>query len=369
MPLDTAVIGAGTVSGVHLSGIAKNPRTNLVGVCDIDEQQATSAARRYDIDAYTDVDDLLSDRSLDWVHVCTPVQTHLEIAKKAIAAGVPLLIEKPVTETAAEVEELARLAEEHDVPVSPVHQHLFKPAVLKVREMIDSGELGRIRAVNLMFAGNTLPDEVNRGSWVFDLDGGEFEEGLPHPLYLLLGLGGYPTNRSDVSISTALAGEYEHPFTYDSTQLQYTTDDDVLCNATVFAGGRPKREITVHGEKKTVTIDNHLQMVHSIDSDFTSSPVSKTTQALREAGSRITGIGQNVRLVLETRVSDDWETQKRGTTHYEQFDRTAMALESGSSMPVPLSSARWTIALMNDIRTTASTEPDQPMIERTAVPK
>ncbi len=364
MPLDTAVIGAGTVSGTHLSGTAKNPRTNLVGVCDTDEQSARDAASSYGIAAYTDLGEMLADRSLDWLHVCTPVQTHLPIAKQAIAAGVPLLIEKPVTETLDEVEELSRLADENDVPVSPVHQHLFRPAVLTAREMIRSGELGRIRAVDLVFAGNTPPDDVNRGSWVFDLPGGEFEEGLPHPLYLLLGLGGYPTDRSDVDVRTALAGDYDHPFDYDSVQLQYRTADDVLCNATMFGGGRPKREITIHGEEKTVTIDNHLQMIEVIDSDFTQSPVKKTKQALREAGGRLTGIANNARLVAETSFSDDWETEKRGTSHYEQFDRTAKALETGSEMPVPLSSARWTITLMHEIREAASDETSRQVTQR-----
>lgn len=365
MPVDTAVIGAGTVSGIHLSGIAKNPRTNLVGVCDVDENHAREAANEYDIDPYFDVDELLADRSLDWLHVCTPVQTHLEIAKKAITAGVPLLIEKPVTETVEEIDELVRLSEEHDVPISPVHQHLFKPAIIPVRDLIQSGELGQIRAVDLVFAGNTPPDAVNRGSWVFDLPGGEFEEGLPHPFYLLLGLGGYPAARSAVDVSTTLSGDYEQPFTYDSVQLQYVTESNTLCSATVLGGGRPKREITVHGTEQSITIDNHLQMTRVIDSDYTRSPVSKTKRALRDAGERLTGITRNARMVFETALSDDWETEKVGTSHYELFDRTAKALENDDPMPVPLSSAQWTIYLMHETRNATTTKRENPVLQTT----
>jgi len=364
MPLDTAVVGAGTISDLHLSGVAKNPRTNLVGICDVDEQQAKDAADRYEISPYFDVDELLADQSLDWLHVCTPVQTHLEISKKAIEAGVPLLIEKPVTETIEELETLERLAHDNDVPVSPVHQHLFRPAVLTAREMIQSGELGRIRGVDLVFAGNTPPDEVNRGSWVFDLPGGEFEEGLPHPIYLMLGIGGYPRDSSDISAKTALAGDYGGKFQYDTAQVQYVTSDDILCSVKMIGGGRPKRQILVHGEEKTIAVDLHLQMVQVVDADFTRSPISKTKQALRYAGSRLTGIARNARLVLKTRMADDWETEKRGTSHYEQFAQTAKALEDGSEMPVPLSSSRWTIQTMDRIREAATSEKEHAAKQR-----
>lgn len=364
MPLDTAVVGAGSISELHLSGIAKNPRTKLVGVCDVDEQQARSAATSYDITPYFDVDELLAAESLDWLHICTPVQTHFDISKQAIEAGIPLLIEKPVTETVDELERLDRLANEHGVPISPVHQHLFRPAVVTAREMIESGELGQLRGVDLVFAGNTPPDEVNRGSWVFELPGGEFEEGLPHPIYLTLGLGGYPRDRSEIAVTTSLAGEYGEEFEYDGVQVQYTTADEVLCSMKMIGGGRPTRQILVHGEQKSIAIDLHLQMVQVVDSDFTGSPITKTKQALRYAGSRLAGIVENAQLVLETRLSDDWETEKTGTSHYEQFDRTATALRTGSEMPVPLSSSRWTIQIMDEIREAATDQTDQRSVQQ-----
>lgn len=359
MPLRTAVVGAGTVSGTHLSGIDENPATELVGVCDVDERLADDAAARYGVEAFYDVDELLGERSLDWLHVCTPVQTHLEISKKAIAAGVPLLIEKPVTMTVEELETLARLAEEHDVPVSPVHQHLFDPAMVTARRMIRSGELGRIKGVDLVFTGHTKPDDVNRGSWVFDLPGGEFEEGLPHPIYLSLGLGGYPRSESDVSVTTALIDDYDRGFEYDAVQVQYVTDDDALCSMKMISGGQPRRLIHVHGEERSITIDILLQMVHTADFE-SRDPVTLTKHALDEAASRVTGLARNAGLMAKSTLTDDWEAEKARVPHYQQFDRTAKALESGSPMPVPLSSSEWTIQIMHDIRAAATGERSEP---------
>ena len=105
MSLRTAVIGGGTVSENHLSGLSQNPKTELVAICDLDEEIAREKARSYGIKAYFDVGELLAAENLDWVHVCTPPQTHLAVATQVLEAGIPALVEKPVTETIEQFEE------------------------------------------------------------------------------------------------------------------------------------------------------------------------------------------------------------------------------------------------------------------------
>jgi predicted dehydrogenase len=239
MPLRTAVIGAGVVSDIHMSALDECPRTELVAVCDLDEERARTAARRYGIRAVFDVEELLAEGGLDWVHVCTPVQTHLDIARLAIEAGVPVNIEKPVTETVAEAEELTRLSENYGVPVSVTHQHRFDPAMRAAEARLRAGELGELRAANLLYTGETPPDQANRGEWAFDLVGGEFEEGLPHPLYILLGAAGYP-EEGTIRALTQLHGEYERPFGYDGTTVSYRSEAGTLASVTCL-GGAPRR--------------------------------------------------------------------------------------------------------------------------------
>jgi len=90
MALRTAVVGGGTISGRHLDGLSDCPYTDLVGICDVDADRARSVASEYGIANYTDMQELLDDANLDWVHICTPVATHLDLATMAIEAGVPL---------------------------------------------------------------------------------------------------------------------------------------------------------------------------------------------------------------------------------------------------------------------------------------
>jgi predicted dehydrogenase len=357
MTIRAAVVGAGTVSSNHLSALQGNPRTDLLAVCDVNRESATKAAKKYSVVPYTDVDRMVEDLDLDCVHVCTPVQTHLPIAERTIEAGIPTVIEKPVTETLEEVERLESLSAAHGVPVIPVHQHRFDPAMRRVEELLDAGALGRVRGVNLVYAGHTRPDEANRGSWVFDLLGGEFEEGLPHPLYLTLAAGGYPRSEEEICARVALSTEYDQGFAYDGAQIQYVTDEEVLCSATMIAGGMPQRQIHVHGEERSVVADMILQTVRTVDSDYSRSSAAKAIRNVEIAAQQLSGLARNVRAVGERAIRGDWESRKRLHPHYYQFDLVSRALERDEELPVSLTESWWTIRLMEELRTAANGRP------------
>lgn len=362
MTVRTAVVGGGTVSGIHLEGLTKNPRTELVAICDTDEEVARGIAESYDITPYFDVEELLDDVDLDWLHICTPVQSHLPIAKLAIDAGVPIQIEKPITQTHAEFEELAAYANEHDVIVSEKHNHNFDPAVRSAMVKRRNGELGDVRGVDVIYTGSSRPDDPNRGPWNFELSGGEFEEGIPHPLYLTLHTGGYPRSESAVTATTALHDEYDVPFDYDGAQVQYVTDDDVLCTTKMLGGTRPVRQILIHAEKMSLTVDLLSQTVIEHDRNYKSSAVTRALNNLDEAGDRLAGTVANARAVARrARAGDDWDTLRLMNAHFYQNDAESRALAAGDpdAMPVPMAESRWTSYLMEAIRD-AATDSDGP---------
>ncbi|WP_336023511.1 Gfo/Idh/MocA family protein [Halobellus salinisoli] len=356
MTLRSAVVGAGVVSERHLSGLEKNPRTDLVAICDRDEERAREKAVKYGVKAYYDTTSLFEEADLDWVHVCTPVATHVPIALEAIDAGVPVLIEKPVAETVSEVEELATAAREADVSVSVVHNHVFDPVIRKLRDRIDRGDLGEMRGIDLQYTGSTPPDTPNRGSWAFDLLGGEFEEGLPHPLYLGLRVGGYPDDRSRVSSHTALCGEYEQSFGYDGAQVGYVTDDGVVCNVTMLSGTIPIRVLYVHGTETSFAADVVSQTLVEFDRDYKGSAAGRALNNVDQAVDRFTGTVENAVSVLRRSRDDSWEVATALDSLYYQLDREAEALLTGDDPAVPLEEARWTIALMEEIRESVATE-------------
>lgn len=354
MAVRTAVIGAGIVSNTHLSADSASPRTELVAICDLDEDRARSAASRYDIKPYFDVADLIAAEDLDLVHVCTPVQSHLPLARTAIESEIAVVIEKPITETVEEVEELQSLSEQHDVPVTVVHQGLFSPAMRKARQLIQAGELGELHAVELVKTGCTKPDEANRGNWVHDLPGGEFEEGLPHHIYPVLGVGGYPNSRDDVKVITNVVDDYDDQYLYDRAQVQYVTESGTLCNITMSSGGKVEKLLHVQGEQGSLTVDISSQVVTKSRGKYDKSSIGKVKKNVDQCIDRLVGTARNARLVAQNQLTDNWENAKEINPHYYQLDDVVTGLENGSSMPVPLEEARWTIAIIDEIRKESS---------------
>jgi predicted dehydrogenase len=120
----------------------------LAWLCDLDEERLASLAARYpQARATTSVDELLADDTLDAVVVATPVPTHYELAKRVLEAGKHVFVEKPPAMRAAEMDELVRLAAERDRVLMPGHLLLYHPGVQKLKELVDTGELGEVLCV------------------------------------------------------------------------------------------------------------------------------------------------------------------------------------------------------------------------------
>ena len=356
MSLQTAVIGGGTVSETHLSGLSRNPTTELVAICDLDEATARDRAADYGIKAYFDVSELLASEGLDWVHVCTPPQTHLAVATEVLEAGVPVLVEKPVTETIEQFEELAAVADREGGGFSVVHNHKFGLVMRQVREAIAAGDIGTVRGVDLLYTGSTEPDVDNRGPWNFELLGGEFEEGLPHPLYLGLTAGGLPRSEADVAAQTSLVGDYEMEFGYDGAQLQYVSEGGALCSITMLSGTKPVRILYVHGSEATLAADLVSQTLVRLDRDYKASPLARARNNVDQIADRIRGTATNAGVVLADKRADEWETAMERNGSYYQFDREAEALLTGTEPTVSVDEARWTVRLQEAIRASVPDE-------------
>ena len=116
--------------------------------CDLSPELLERSAARYpDARATADYDELLADTTLDAIVVATSVPTHYPLARQALLAGKHVFVEKPPATTAAEMDELVALATERDLTLMPGHLLLYHPGVLKVKELVDAGELGDVLCV------------------------------------------------------------------------------------------------------------------------------------------------------------------------------------------------------------------------------
>jgi predicted dehydrogenase len=122
--------------------------TDLRWLCDASEERRAEFAERYpDARVTGDFDELLAADDVDAVVIATPVPTHYPLARAALEAGKHVFVEKPPAMRAAEMEELIGLAEARGLVLMPGHLLLYHPGVQKLKELVDSGELGEVLVV------------------------------------------------------------------------------------------------------------------------------------------------------------------------------------------------------------------------------
>ena len=117
----------------------------LVAVSDLSEKRLGLAQNHFPfVKTLKDPLDLIRATNVDAVAIVTPVFAHYEMAKAALLAGKHIFVEKPFTSTSAQARELIELADKKGLKIMVDHTFLFTGAVRKIRELIDSGELGRL---------------------------------------------------------------------------------------------------------------------------------------------------------------------------------------------------------------------------------
>jgi len=143
--VSVAVIGGGYWGKNLIRNFASLGALKIV--CDTDVGVRKQFEESYHVRGVGNIEDLLKQEGVDaWV-VATPAATHFDIAKLAIENGKSVYVEKPLAMKSAEAEELIRLAREKGVTLMVGHLLQYHPAVVKLKELIDDGELGRIRYV------------------------------------------------------------------------------------------------------------------------------------------------------------------------------------------------------------------------------
>lgn len=145
--MKVAVIGCGNVSVMHFNALKENPETEIVAVADIKPERADKKAEEFGAKAYYDFDELLKNEQLDAVHICTPHYLHTPMAIKALKKGINVLLEKPCSVSAKEIEELRLAEKESGKQLGICFQNRYNACVCNAKSIIDSGEMGRVKSV------------------------------------------------------------------------------------------------------------------------------------------------------------------------------------------------------------------------------
>jgi predicted dehydrogenase len=123
-----AVVGVGYLGGFHAEKYAALPDSELVAVVDVDRERAESVAVRLGVKAFTNHRDILG--MVDAVSISVPTQCHFEVARDFLLQGTAILLEKPITTTLGEADELIRIARESGAVLQVGHLERFNPVVM-----------------------------------------------------------------------------------------------------------------------------------------------------------------------------------------------------------------------------------------------
>ena len=188
------IVGAGFITNLaHLPNWARFPDAEVIALCDTDNKRLAETCSSFRIrNRYSDVTQMLDNEKLDLVDVCTPPASHTKIASLCLAKGVNCSVEKPITVSTDEVDELVRLSNLHDVRIFPLHTYSYLPCVRKYKSYLQDGKLGNIVRVSTSYYVNLDQERyTNKEHWVHSLPGGVLNSEItPHLLMLIIELMG-----------------------------------------------------------------------------------------------------------------------------------------------------------------------------------
>ncbi|GAB4363331.1 MAG: Gfo/Idh/MocA family oxidoreductase [Calditrichia bacterium] len=137
------VIGVGYWGPNLIRNFIMNPKTRMKSCCDLKTNRLHYIRSIYpSLETFTDYRPIIQDPQVDLITICTPVDTHYHLARLALEAGKHVLIEKPMTATSQEAEELINIAEKKNLKIFVDHTFLFTGAVQKIKELLQRGEIG-----------------------------------------------------------------------------------------------------------------------------------------------------------------------------------------------------------------------------------
>jgi predicted dehydrogenase len=241
-PLSVAVVGYGYWGPNLVRNVIERPELSFAGLCERDPARAAAfSAKVPGGRVWNDLDVMLADPTVDAVVVATPPRTHHAICKAALMAGKHVLVEKPLATTAEDARDLIEVAESRELVLMPGHTFIYSPPVNKVKELIDSGELGEVYFVTSarMNLGKYQPDGV-----ICDL--------APHDLSILLYLLGEPV----VSVSTSARSVYQEGVP-EVAFLTLTFASGTTANVQIsWLAPRKVREMVIVGSRRMVQYDD-----------------------------------------------------------------------------------------------------------------
>ncbi|KAA9011184.1 Gfo/Idh/MocA family protein [Niallia endozanthoxylica] len=190
--LNIGIVGLGIAGASMIPAIIDHPGVRLAAASTRNKERLEKFAKDYNGETYFTIEELCESSTIDAVYIATPTEFHTEHVRIAAEAKKHIIVEKPLSVTLEDAEDMIEIAERNGVQLIVGHSHSFEPPIQKMREIIESGELGKVLMIHNWYYNDWLyrprtPEELKtelgggvtyrQGSHQFDiirlLGGGE----------------------------------------------------------------------------------------------------------------------------------------------------------------------------------------------------
>jgi predicted dehydrogenase len=332
-----AIIGSGLIARKkHIPAFQRlRNKTELVAICDLNLAAAKQVAANFRIPStYADVGAMLVSEKPDLVDICTPPQTHTQLAVEAMRHGCHVLIEKPMALTVADCDEIVRASEEYGVKVCVGHSDLFYEPFMKARRMVANGAIGRVRGMLIFLSTPTDYMTSQSDHWAHRLPGGVIGETGPHIVYMTLAF--IPHIRA-VSVD-ALKVMNDYPWSsFEDYRINFIGDDAISSATVVYTTDEWAAKVEILGDKGFLVLDlESMNVAQYRRTELKAIPVGFSV--LRESVQLLRAFVSNA-----IRVA----TRKVRSTHEIIISQFADSILSGSATPVSAEEGREAVRVLS----------------------
>jgi UDP-N-acetyl-2-amino-2-deoxyglucuronate dehydrogenase len=186
--LGFGIVGCGLISDWHARAVEAIEGAYLVGVTDVNKDAREKTALKYGVRSFDSLEQMLNNKEIDVVSICTPSGLHAPLAIKAANAGKHIILEKPMALNLKESDEIIEACDKNNVKLTVISQLRFTDSVARVKAALAEGLLGRIIMGNVYmkyYRSQEYYDQSSwRGTWKMDGGGALMNQGI-HGIDLL----------------------------------------------------------------------------------------------------------------------------------------------------------------------------------------
>lgn len=253
--LGFGIIGCGMISQWHATAVMQTCGARLAGVTDVNIESARAFALKYDVAAFDSVAQMLNSPEIDVISICTPSGLHAPLAVQAANAGKHIVVEKPMAINVEQANEIIEAVERNNVKLQVISQLRFSDAVVKLKDAVGRGLLGRLVTGDIYMKYNRSQEYYDRsgwrGTWKMDGGGALMNQGI-HGVDLLQYVMGRV--KTVFGITRTLARKIEVEDTA-AALLEFANGAlGIIQGTTSVYPGSPRR-LEINGDKGTIVLE------------------------------------------------------------------------------------------------------------------